>query len=48
MEVFATTAARMAYLTNSSRYAGQIVSDLETEKAYMLNAAADAWITISC
>lgn len=47
MEVFTTTANRMAYLTNSNRYAGQLVTDLETEQAYMLNAAGDAWIAIA-
>ena len=46
-EVFATTAARMAFLTDPARYAGQLVADLETEQAYMLNAAGDAWIPLN-
>jgi hypothetical protein len=45
--VFDTTAERMAYLGNNFRYAGQIVADLQTQKAYMLNTARNAWIEIS-
>jgi hypothetical protein len=41
--VFLTTAARTAYLTSPRRYAGQVASDLEAEKVFMLNAAMDAW-----
>lgn len=44
--VFATTAARLAYLTSPRRYAGMIVGDAEEEKAYILNAARDTWIAI--
>lgn len=44
--VFATTAERTAYLTSPRRYAGMLVSDLEEEKAYLLNTARDAWIAI--
>jgi hypothetical protein len=42
--VFTTTAARNTYLTNPLRYGGQIVSDLETGKAYILNTAKTAWV----
>lgn len=45
-QVFATTADRLTYLTSPRRYAGQIVTDLETEGLYFLNAARNAWITI--
>lgn len=45
-QVFLTTAARLAYLTSALRYAGQIVSDVETGKAYQLNAAKDTWVEI--
>lgn len=46
-EVFDTTAARNAYLTNPRRYAGQKVSDLQTGSVYMLNAARSSWIPVS-
>lgn len=41
---FFTTAERMSYLTNPLRYEGQIISDIEEEKVYVLNAARTAWI----
>ena len=44
--VFSTTAARNAYLSDARRYAGQIVADVQEEKAYMLNAAKSAWIEL--
>lgn len=44
--VFATTADRVTYLTDARRYAGQIVADVQEEKAYMLNAAKNTWIEI--
>lgn len=44
--VFATTADRVTYLTDARRYAGQIVADVQEEKAYMLNASKDTWIEI--
>jgi len=46
-QVFTTTADRMAYLTDATRYAGELATDLETEQAYMLNATADAWISLN-
>jgi len=45
-QVFSTTAARTAYLTNPRRYPGMIVSDLETQLAYQLNTAGSAWIAL--
>lgn len=45
-QVFTTTSARLTYLTNPLRYAGQIVTDLETNKSYQLNTAKDTWIEI--
>ncbi len=43
-ETFASTAERMAYLTNPRRYPGQIVSDLEQDGAvWVLNTARDKW-----
>lgn len=44
--VFDTTAARTAYLTSPRRYAGQLVTDKETEKTYQLNTARTAWILV--
>ena len=45
--VFASTAARIAYLSKGVRYAGQVVSDLEIPgQLFQLNAARNAWITI--
>lgn len=43
---FATTAARVSYLTNPRRYAGQIVGDSQDGNGYMLNAARNAWIPL--
>lgn len=45
-QVFDNTADRLSYLSSPRRYAGQIVTDLETEGLYFLNAAKTAWITI--
>lgn len=45
-QVFTTTSARLTYLTNPLRYSGQIVTDLETNKAYQLNSAKDTWIEL--
>lgn len=47
MVVFTTTIDRMAYLSNAARYAGQVVSDLETGQGYILNAAMNAWIPMA-
>lgn len=44
--VFASTAARNAYLTNPRRYPGQIVGDTQSGNIYMLDAAASAWISV--
>ena len=44
--VYNTTADRLSGLTDPLSYAGQIVTDLETDKAYQLNAAKDAWIEL--
>ena len=44
--VFATTADRIAYLTDARRYAGILVVDNQEEKAYFLNAAKNDWIAI--
>lgn len=43
---FNTTESRNSYLTNPRRYAGQIVSDREEEKVYLLNTAKTAWVPI--
>ena len=43
---FASTAARIAYLTSPRRYAGMIVGDNEDERVYLLNTTRDAWIQI--
>lgn len=40
---FATTAERLAFLTNPIRYVGQIVSDQQDGKVYKLNLARNAW-----
>lgn len=45
--VFATTADRIAYLSNPRRYAGQVVADNEEQLPYYLNAARDAWLPFS-
>jgi len=45
-QVFTNTSDRLTYLTNPLRYAGQIVSDLQTQKIYQLNTAKDTWIEI--
>ena len=45
-QVFTTTSDRLTYLTNPLRYAGQIVTDLETNKSYQLNAAKNTWIEL--
>ena len=45
-QIFETTSERLLYLENPSRYAGQIVSDLQEEKVYQLNSASDSWIEI--
>ncbi len=44
--VFATTGDRNAYLTDARRYAGMLVVDNQEEKAYLLNAAKNAWIAV--
>ena len=45
-QVFTNTSDRLTYLTNPLRYAGQIVTDLETNKAYQLNSSKDTWIEL--
>jgi hypothetical protein len=45
-QVFNTTSERNNYLSSPLRYGGQIVSDLETDKVYVLNSSEDAWIEI--
>ena len=45
--VFATTTELNAYLQNNTRYAGQIVVCLDTDKAYRLNNARDAWVELA-
>lgn len=45
---FDTLASLNAYLTSARRYAGMIVTCLETEgKVYILNNAEDAWVEVS-
>lgn len=44
--VFNTTSDRLAFLTSPIRYAGQIVSDLETEKCYQLSTDTNSWLLI--
>ena len=44
--VFDTTSNRLTFLTSPIRYAGQIVSDLETEKCYQLSTDTNSWIEI--
>ena len=41
--VFTTTADRMAYLTSPRRYPGQIVSDLELQKLFILSTDRSSW-----
>lgn len=41
--VFGTVEQMKKFLTDPSRYAGQIVGCVETEQIYMLNATLDAW-----
>lgn len=45
-QAFNTTSARIAYLTSPIRYAGQIVSDSETQKCYQLSTDTNSWIEI--
>jgi len=45
--VFTTTAARIAYLANGRRYPGQVVSDLQENKVYVLDNTAAMWLEIS-
>lgn len=47
MVVFTTTIDRMAYLSNPARSAGEMVTDLQTEQSYILNAATNAWIPVA-
>jgi hypothetical protein len=44
--VFDTTSDRITFLTNPIRYAGQIVSDLQTQKCYQLSTNTNSWIEI--
>lgn len=44
--VFNTTSARLSFLTDPIRYAGQLVSDLETQKCYQLSTDTNSWIEI--
>jgi hypothetical protein len=44
--VFDTTSARISFLTSPIRYAGQIVSDLQTQKCYQLSTNTNSWIEI--
>jgi hypothetical protein len=44
--VFDTTSARLSFLTSPIRYAGQIVSDLQTQKCYQLSTDTNTWIEI--
>jgi hypothetical protein len=44
--VFNTTADRLAYLNSGARYAGQLVSDLQDGKIYMLNNSKTAWVDV--
>jgi hypothetical protein len=44
--VFNTTSLRLNFLTSPIRYAGQIVSDLETQKCYQLSSNTNSWIEI--
>lgn len=45
-QTFNTTVDRNTYLTNPLRYAGQVVSDLETNKLYQLNSTLDEWLEV--
>jgi len=45
--VFATTAARVSYLTNARRYAGQIVTDLQDGNTYVLSSDTSSWINVN-
>jgi hypothetical protein len=44
--VFEFTADRIAYLTNARRYAGQLASDLEDGKVYVMNNDLTDWIPL--
>jgi hypothetical protein len=43
---FATTAERLAYLTNPRRYGGLVSYDLEADALFVLNAAKTAWLPV--
>jgi len=43
-QVFNTLVDMDAYLSSGNRYAGQIVSCLETNAVYILNETKDAWV----
>ena len=45
-QTFLTSADRTAYLTSPRRFAGQVVSDLETNQAFFLNSGKNAWILL--
>jgi hypothetical protein len=45
--VFATTSARISYLTNARRYAGQIVTDLQDGNTYVLSSDTNSWINVN-
>lgn len=46
-QVFYTTADRISYLTSPRRHAGQLVTDTEQNKVYVLNDNRDTWLPIS-
>jgi hypothetical protein len=45
--IFASTDARINYLSNPIRYGGQVVVDLELEEVFYLNAAKTEWLPIT-
>jgi len=44
--VFATKQLREAFLTDETRYAGQVVFDQSDQKLYVLNTARNAWLEV--
>lgn len=46
-QVFSTTSGRTTYLSSPRRYAGQIVSDLQSQQGYMLSADKTTWLPLT-
>lgn len=46
-QVFATSASRLAFITNARRYPGQLLADTEYNRAYMVNKDGNGYVPLA-